>query len=199
MENNTTSGLKNDNILRGYTSINTAYEVKDYPYGFRLRTSIFYWIESKPGKGDRFCSYTINPKTGRKNAAKCGTYSPFLYMFINDKGHVEHAGIDSYDREIFQARFYFIIGKIGEEFLSEDQKKNLRVNHYQHVYYNAPYEIVKYSEDKKPAFKEWLTNALTHIKKCEFKDLVDYPEKPQFDKPEEEVKMTITEYQTDNK
>ena len=47
------------NMLPGYTSMQTAYEVKDYPYGYTLRTSIFYWIESKAGKGDRFCSYTI--------------------------------------------------------------------------------------------------------------------------------------------
>lgn len=139
----------NDNILRGYTSINSAYEVKDYPYGFRLRTSIFYWIETKEGKGDRWCSYTIDPRNGRKNKPKCGTYSPFLYMYVNEENHVTIGGINSYHIDEFRLRFGFIINRIGEEFINESQKKNIRVNHYQHIYASAPYWIVKYSEKRK--------------------------------------------------
>jgi hypothetical protein len=184
--------FKNDNILRGYTSINTAYEVKNYPYGYTLRTSIFYWIETKKGKGDRFCSYTINPKTGRKNAPKYGTYSPFLYMYINEQGHVVTGCIDSYDIEVFKMRFYFLTEKYGEEFLSADQKHNIRMEHYMHVRVSAPYQIVKYGEEQKPAFKQWLTNTLNHITKCPFAELVEYADRPEEDNPEGEIKMTVT-------
>jgi len=184
------------NLLNGYTTQQTAYEVKDYPYGFRLRTSIFYWIETKEGKGDRFCSYTINPKNGRPNAPKYSTYSPFMYLYLNDEGHVTYGVIESYAREKFEARFSFIIDKIGEQYLNETQKLNLRVNHYQHVYGNAPYEIVKYSADTKQDYKNWLQFTLKHIKTCPFAELVNYPEKPEPDQPNEEVKMFATTYQT---
>lgn len=180
-------------ILRGYTTQATAYEVKDYPYGFRLRTSIFYWIESKKGNGDRFCSYTINPKTGRANAPKCGTYSVFQYMFINDKGHVENAGIDSYDIEYFRMRFYFIVDKFGEIYMSQEQKDNIRKNHFDHVRASYPYHLVKYTEGQKEVYKKWAVDTINHIKTCPFKDLVDYPEPPTEDNPSGEIKMIVRE------
>lgn len=195
--NTTQTEIKNDGILRGYTSKEKSFEVKNYPWGFRLKTSIFYWIETKEGKGDRLGTYTIDPKTGRACKPKYSTYNAFMYLYIDpETGHVKHGSIDSYDREEFEGRFYFIIGKIGEEFISEEQKKNIRVNHYQHVYGNAPYELAKYSEEMKPVFKEWLTNTLKHIKTCAFSELVNYPEKPAFDNPNGEVKMIVTEYTT---
>jgi hypothetical protein len=49
--------------LAGHTSPDTAFVVDDYPYGFRLRTKIRYWIETKKGFGQRFCSQTLNPNT----------------------------------------------------------------------------------------------------------------------------------------
>lgn len=180
--------------LQGHTSPETAYEVKDYPYGFKLRTSIFYWIESKEGKGDRFCSYTINPKNGRPNKPKCSTYSTFMYLYINEEGHVSHGTIDAYNIEHFEARFEFIINKLDILNITKVQQTNLRVNLYQHVIGNAPYQIVKYTEEKKPVFKEWLTATLKHIKTCDFKELVNYPPKPEYDNPNGEVKATITQY-----
>ena len=33
-------GITHDNALHGHTSEDTAYVVADYPYGYRLRTSI---------------------------------------------------------------------------------------------------------------------------------------------------------------
>lgn len=49
-------------ILTGHTSPETAYVVQDYPYGFRLRCQIRYWLEFKAGKGVRLVSQTSNPK-----------------------------------------------------------------------------------------------------------------------------------------
>lgn len=122
-----------------------------------------------------------------------------MYLFINDKGHVETGSIDSYHKEEFQGRFYFILGKIGEEYLSESQKTNIRRNHYLHVKLNAPYELAKYNEESKQGFKDWVGATLKHILTCEFKDLVDYPDPPTQDNPTGEIKMTITEYEIDNK
>ena len=66
-------------ILKGHTSPETAYVVDDYPYGFRLRCKIRYWLEFDPKKGYRFCSQTTNPKvTGEVwNKPKKSTYCRF--------------------------------------------------------------------------------------------------------------------------
>lgn len=180
-------------ILKGYTSIDRPFKVDDYPYGFRLRTSIHYWIESKAGHGDRLGTYTINPKNGRRNSPKYSTYSTFMYLYINEKGHVDTGTIDSYHKDVFQGRFYFILGKIGEEYITDIQKQNLRINHAAHVKAAAPYEAVKYSEEKKPEFINWVKATLKHILTCDFKDLVDYPDAPEQDNPEGEVRMVTVE------
>ena len=39
-------------VLQGHTTIDTAFVVNDYPYGFRLRCKIRYWLEYAKGKGD---------------------------------------------------------------------------------------------------------------------------------------------------
>lgn len=70
--------------LIGHNCENTAYLVEDYPYGFKLRTKIRYWIESRKGYGQRFVSQTMNPKTGRWNKAKAGTYSNIIVMGLDE-------------------------------------------------------------------------------------------------------------------
>jgi hypothetical protein len=45
-------------LLFGHTSPETAYVVEDYPYGFRLRCKIRYWLEFKAKKGFRLVSQT---------------------------------------------------------------------------------------------------------------------------------------------
>lgn len=80
-------------ILTGHDSPATAYAVDDYPYGFRLRTQIRYWVETKEREGQRFVSQTLNPKTGRWNNPKASTYSAIVIMFRDSNGHVSHDGL----------------------------------------------------------------------------------------------------------
>ena len=86
--------------LHGHTSPETAYVVADYPYGFRLRCSIRYWIETKKGFGQRVMSQTTNPKKGDGtswNKPKGSTYSPIKVLFIDPStGHVENNGLSVY-------------------------------------------------------------------------------------------------------
>lgn len=81
--------------LFGHSSLETAYKVENYPYGFRLRTNIFYWIETTPKRGDRFCSCTLNPKNGKMNAPKKSTYYSLAFMYLNDDNHVKFAVCNS--------------------------------------------------------------------------------------------------------
>src|ERR1700733_8704717 len=80
--------------LYEHTSQETARMVEDYPWGFRLKTTIRYWIETKPKFGQRFASQTINPKTGKWCAAKYSTYSPIVVMFLDENEHVKYSMLD---------------------------------------------------------------------------------------------------------
>lgn len=110
-------------ILKNHTSLETAYKVDDYPYGFRLRTSIFYWIETVAKKGDRFCTCTINPKNGRYNAVKKSTFTNIGFMFLDENNHVKWTGLNIYSKpEQIEA----FINKVGEDNLNEEQNKQYR-------------------------------------------------------------------------
>jgi len=63
--------------------------VTDYPYG-RLRTTAIFSLEFKPGKGFRSIFQTVNPKTGKLNAEKKGTYSPVIVLTEDGKGYIGH-------------------------------------------------------------------------------------------------------------
>ena len=91
--------------LTDHTSEETAYTVDDYPYGFRARTSIRYWIETKRGFGQRMMAQTMNPTTGRWNKAKGFTYSPCLALVLADNGHVEPRGLRVWATEAEIAAF----------------------------------------------------------------------------------------------
>jgi hypothetical protein len=83
--------------LYGHTSFETAYMVDDYPYG-GLRCKIWFWLEDGgPNKGYRFVSQTQNPKTGRMNAPKKGTYHKIAAnMYIDENGHVVYDVVNEY-------------------------------------------------------------------------------------------------------
>jgi hypothetical protein len=82
--------------LYGHTSEDTAYLVEDYPYG-RLRCKIKFWLEHQPRKGWRFVSQTENPKNGRWNNPRKGTYYVLGgCMYLDEKGHVQASLLSEY-------------------------------------------------------------------------------------------------------
>lgn len=85
-------------VLSGHTSQDTAYLVPDYPYGFRLRCQIRYWIETKGKQGQRVVSQTSNPKLPGLvwNTPKASTYSLLRVLFLDEQGHVQNAGLSTY-------------------------------------------------------------------------------------------------------
>lgn len=88
-------------VLAGHTSPETAYVVEGYPYGFKLKCRIRYWLENNSNsKGTRFWSQTTNPKRGDVwNAPKSSTYSLLGAMYTDEQGHVHWDGLSSYNLE----------------------------------------------------------------------------------------------------
>lgn len=96
-------------LLAGHTSPETAYVVDDYPYGFRLRCKIRYWIEYNKKHGFRFCSQTTNPKRAGThwNTPKKSTYAKFgACMFLDENEHVQWAALSEYS-DAEKARKFF--------------------------------------------------------------------------------------------
>jgi hypothetical protein len=86
-------------ILSGHDTPETAYIVTDYPYGFRLRCNMRYWLEHNPKAGTRLWSQTTNPKKPEEiwNKPKASTYQPIAgVMLQNDEDHITWTGLNFY-------------------------------------------------------------------------------------------------------
>lgn len=127
--------------LYDHTTQETAFVAQNYPWGFRLRTTIRYWIETKKAKngGQRFASQTINPKTGKWCAPKYSTYSPITIMFLDHKEHIQHTslGHNSGEERILKFKETHL------EFLNEYQKDRLKeIMAYDEVMKHVTFTIV---------------------------------------------------------
>jgi len=86
-------------ILSGHISPETAYVVQDYPYGFRLRCKMRYWLEYRVNHGFRLWSQSTNPKKPGEvwNKPKASTYARFAgAMYLDDNNHVHWTGLSEY-------------------------------------------------------------------------------------------------------
>ncbi len=82
----------------GHSSFETAFIIDNYPWGFKLRTKMYVWIETTPKKGDRIVRQTINPKTGSLCAPKASTYNAIGYLFLDEKGHIKWTAVHQFDQ-----------------------------------------------------------------------------------------------------
>lgn len=69
-------------------------EVPNYPYGFKLKTTLYDYVEFDKKKGYRHVKQTMNPKTNRLNAPKKSTYYDFFLRTKDEKGHIKIATIN---------------------------------------------------------------------------------------------------------
>lgn len=93
METTQTNELKQITYLPTTEKI----QVDNYPYG-RLRSTAFFGLEFKQGKGFRTTFQTINPKNGRLNAVKCSTYKEIILMYRNENnGHINYKYLHIYE------------------------------------------------------------------------------------------------------
>lgn len=113
-------------FLKGHTTAETAYVGDDYPYGFRLRCKIRYWLEYNKKHGFRLVSQTTNPKvTGEVwNKPKASTYVKIAAcMYLDDHNHVQWVGLSEYSSYEGAVDFF----KKYEEGMSDEAVKCARV------------------------------------------------------------------------
>lgn len=169
--------------IKWAVSRETAYMVDDYPYG-SLKCKMFFWIETVKNKGDRYVTQSINPKNGRENAPKKSTYSAFMYLFVNEKGHVKPASFDFYHWEKGLANFNSLVKELGVDAFSEQQKENLKDNLVTHFVANSRYQALHYSEgDKRKEFVKWVAGCTKWIMESPFEFManIDMESKPEPD------------------
>lgn len=105
-------------LLKNHVSPETAYVVDDYPYGFRLRCKIRYWLEYNSKHGFRFVSQTTNPKRPGEvwNKPKASTYAAIAAaMYLDDVGHVHWIGLGAYSDAAEADRFIALYGEAVPE------------------------------------------------------------------------------------
>lgn len=83
-------------------TMSAPHVVENYPYGFRLRTQIRYWVETTK-HGQRLVSQTLNPKSGAWNKPKASTYSDVVLAALDEEGHVANVGVSTYSLEEVRA------------------------------------------------------------------------------------------------
>lgn len=82
-----------------HNSPDTAYVIKDWPYGRTLRCEKHIWIETRAGFGQRVVYRTTNPKRNNTfNAPKAGTYNPFTIFGADAEGLLVIDGLNHYDK-----------------------------------------------------------------------------------------------------
>jgi hypothetical protein len=113
-------------LLSGHTSPETAYVVADYPYGFRLRCQMRYWLEFKPKKGFRMFSQTSNPKAAGLvwNKPKATTFAMFGgAMYLDEAGHVQFAALGEYssgaEAKAWQETYGAAVPEVGRVLLNK--------------------------------------------------------------------------------
>ena len=88
-------------MVHNYIPSTEKVAVENYPYGFRLRTTLYDWLEFNPKHGFRHCTQTVNPKNGRLNAPKKSTYYTVMLRYYNEEGHIKSwASMLSGDEEL---------------------------------------------------------------------------------------------------
>ena len=76
--------------IYNHTSFENAFEVDNYPWGFRLKTKVRYWIEDKEGFGQRFVKRTLSPKTGYWCNPKYSIYYAVMNLYLDDNDYLQY-------------------------------------------------------------------------------------------------------------
>ncbi len=101
------------------------YVIGGYPWGFRLKCNVRYWIETTKN-GQREVMQTQDPRSGRWCNPKKSTYSEIVILYkLKANGHIGsyHFGIAYSDEE----NLTNFLTLMPETFLSAEQQKTVNL------------------------------------------------------------------------
>ena len=136
----------NDNKKYIYNAVDfdTAIEVDNYPWGFRLKTKVKYWVESN-NKGDRLIKQTLNPKTNEWCKPKKSTYNAVEVLYFDENNHVKGYAMGKYGTNEEELKTF--ISNIDYNSLNLLQKKQIEmIRSINKVMENVSVKIEKVSE-----------------------------------------------------
>ncbi len=167
-------------ILTGHVSESTAYLQPDYPYSFNLRCQRRVWVEYRKGFGQRMITQTENPKTGRWNKPKAGTYNSVIVLYLNEEnGHIEHACLNVNDSAERVEKFVAEFGEALTGKYEQDILKLIRAR--QRVDARSTWTVVSGEEAKNvpsmdEQMKRYKSAIMNEMRRCEHDDCLDNPE-----------------------
>ncbi len=111
-------------VLNGHTSVESAFVIADYPFGFTKRCQKRVWIETNK-RGQRLVEQTSNPDVeGAWNKPKKSNYFPILVMHTvggegKDADYVTHSSLGMYATATEEQAFR---DKFGAEAFADDYR-----------------------------------------------------------------------------
>jgi len=111
--------------IYNHKDFDSAFEVNNYPWGFRLKTKVRYWIETT-NRGDRFVKCTLNPKTNKWCKEKKSTYKAVMVMtkeVKDQKTFISYISISrGWSNAVDVAKFEH---QVNKDLLSKEQLKEI--------------------------------------------------------------------------
>jgi hypothetical protein len=158
--------------------------VDDYPYGFRLRTQIRYWIETTKN-GQRFVSQTKNPKNGEWNKPKYSTYSQIKIVVKDEKGYVTNTGYDmSYssgkEAELFLEKY----GSVMSEYQKKEMQNAI-------VMFKNVYDKIKYTVKSREFRNKKTGEIVTQVPMMQMNDYEEVEDHEAHEKEQKEINRRI--------
>jgi len=135
---------ENKKYIYNAVDFDTAIEVGNYPWGFRLKTKVKYWVESN-NKGDRLIKQTLNPKTNEWCKPKKSTYNAVEVLYFDENNHVKGYAMGKYGTNEKELKTF--ISNIDYNSLNLLQKKQIEmIRSINKVMENVSVKIEKVSE-----------------------------------------------------
>jgi len=111
--------------IYNHKNFDSAFEVDNYPWGFKLKTKVRYWIETT-NRGDRFVKCTLNPKTNKWCKEKKSTYNAVMVMtkeVKDQKTFISYISISrGWSDAVAVAKFEH---QVNKDLLSKEQLKQI--------------------------------------------------------------------------
>jgi len=140
---------------------------ENYPYGFRERTTKTDYLEFNQKKGFRHCSFTINPKTGKQNAVKKGTYYDLLLLATDENGHCKSFALSLNGSEELQRVFDFMSKEENFKLFTTEQIEYLYMSILMYSKVNAKAQVLYCGTDweqLKPLYENPINEIIEAIK-----------------------------------